>query len=121
VEATARDRDVGDLASIPDAVTQAARQAVADLPTAEQSRVGRVAQMISAQFTFRHGRKPGPAELASIDRFAVFVTRRGLSPAWRSVSRLRRRRPERRGLIRTSRRSGSALTVPGWKRCSCPS
>jgi hypothetical protein len=40
VEAIARDRDVGDLASIPDAVTQAARQAVADLPEAEQSRVG---------------------------------------------------------------------------------
>jgi len=91
-EAQARERDVGDLAAIPDAVAMAARrareasqQAAAsgypqpatpgqpELPDA----VRRLARSIASEFARQHGRAPGQMELARMERFASFVTRRG--------------------------------------------
>jgi len=89
-EAMARDRDVGELAAIPDAVAKAARlargqgqcgAASADELAAEQAgpsaEVFRVARSIVSEFARQHGRAPDQPELARIVRFARFVTRRG--------------------------------------------
>ena len=87
-EAKARAQDLGDLAAIPDAVAEAARQAWEvveadrlghemasgpELPDAVRS----LARSIAAEFARRHGRAPDPFELARLERFASFVTRRG--------------------------------------------
>jgi hypothetical protein len=80
-EATARELDAGDLAAIPDAVANAARQADSPGVTAEQAElpaeVHRLERSIVPEFARRHGRAPDPLELARIERFASFVTLRG--------------------------------------------
>jgi DNA transposition AAA+ family ATPase len=90
-EETARARDLGDLAAIPDAVTEAAGQACQDAPDveyAEQAEHGgpehplpgavlRVAHDMAEQFARQHGRAPERAQLWSMERFAGFVTLRG--------------------------------------------
>ncbi len=94
-ETQAREQDLGDLASIPGAVVEAARQAQetagraagpgwpdgevperAELPAA----VRELAQSLASEFTLRHGRAPDQSEVAQLERFAGFVTRRGSEP-----------------------------------------
>jgi hypothetical protein len=92
-EATAREQDVGELASIPDAVAEAARQAdkrdprvaaTVDGPVPERPEVPdavrRLARSIASEFALEHGRAPDQSELARIERFASFLTRRGSEP-----------------------------------------
>ncbi len=95
-EARAREQDLGDLASIPDAVAEAARLAWSGSQQAEGAdppedarlaefvlpdQVRRLALGIAAQFALQHGRDPNQAELARMERFASFVTRRGSESA----------------------------------------
>jgi hypothetical protein len=65
-EAQARERDLGELAAIPDAVADAAVLALA--------------RSIAAEFPGHYGRAAGQRELERIERFARFVTRRGAEP-----------------------------------------
>jgi hypothetical protein len=86
-EATARARDLGELAAIPDAVAEASRQAREAEPGAAEDHaqarsdlpepVRQVASSIAGEFARQHGRAPDQAEFARIERFAMFVTRRG--------------------------------------------
>ena len=85
-EAAARAQDVGELAAIPDAVAEASRQAREAEPGAAEDAQARsdlpepvrqVARSIAGEFAQQHGRAPDQAELARIERFAMFVTRRG--------------------------------------------
>ena len=90
-EATARDRDLGELAAIPDAVAEAASQAQSGEPATgadpaerEQAEllgeVRRVARSIAAEFAHQHGRAPDQRELERIEQFASYVTLRGTEP-----------------------------------------
>ena len=93
-EETARARDLGELAAIPDAVAEAAEERHRDVPNvayAEQAEpaehsglehplpdaVLRVGHDMAEQFASRYGRGPEPAQLRSMERFASFVTLRG--------------------------------------------
>ena len=78
-EQTARYKDVGELAAIPDAVAEAARQASGNASgqgvPAEAAL--RVARMIGQEFARLHGRSPDAAEFRRIKRFARFITLNG--------------------------------------------
>lgn len=93
-EETARARDLGELAAIPDAVAEAASQARHDAPDSDAAQqaepaedrgpghplpgaVLRVAHDMAEQFTSRHDHRPEPAQLRSMERFAGFATLRG--------------------------------------------
>ncbi len=92
-EATARQQNVGDLAAIPAAVTDAARQileqdqrsASRDHQAAEQRElpeaVRQLAQSIASEFAVQHGRTPDQSEQVRIEQFASFLARRGSEPA----------------------------------------
>jgi len=91
-EAQARERDVGDLAAIPDAVADAARQAqrathwvaasgypetvVPERPGLPDA-VRQLARSIASEFAHQHGRAPDDLELTRMEQFAGFVTLRG--------------------------------------------
>jgi hypothetical protein len=90
-EAQARERDLGDLAAIPDAVAEAASQAHDGRPTPEAdpaparqaelpSQVRQLARSIAAEFARQHGRAPDQREAERIEQFASFATRRGSEP-----------------------------------------
>jgi hypothetical protein len=80
-EQTARDKDLGELAAIPDTVAEAARQARGHEQQAREQttapHVLRVARAISWQFARQHGRAPDGDEFARIQRFARFITANG--------------------------------------------
>ena len=81
-EQTAREKDLGELAAIPDAVAEAARQArERALEQAEQDApaeaVLRVARAIGWEFARQHGRAPDADEFRRIERFARFITLNG--------------------------------------------
>ena len=79
-EQTAREKDVGELAAIPGAVAEAARQASEERVRAGAYRaeaVLRVARMIGQEFARQHGRAPDAAEFRRIERFARFITLNG--------------------------------------------
>jgi TrwC relaxase/AAA domain len=82
-EATARAQDLGELAAIPDAVEEAARERGAAAAEADSATpmapdvAAQVARSIAAEFTRQQGRAPEQAELETMERFASFVTRRG--------------------------------------------
>jgi TrwC relaxase/AAA domain len=69
-EQTARDRDLGELAAIPDAVEQAGQDAAAEAML-------QVARAIGWEFARQHGRAPDADEFARIERFARFITLNG--------------------------------------------
>jgi hypothetical protein len=83
-EALAREQDLGGLSAIPDAVADAARRAYPGHVMAEwrepPGEARRMARSIASEFARRHGRAPDRLELARIERFASFVTRRGSEP-----------------------------------------
>ena len=126
-EATARERDLGELAAVPGAVAAAARQARghkpkpgADPAIQSAEAVLRVAQAIGWEFARRHGRAPGKGEFLSIERFASFVTLRGtdmrpvdaalLLRGWQAQQRgdLRAQEQIRRDIALAQARSGPA-------------
>jgi hypothetical protein len=81
-EQTAREKDLGELAAIPGAVTEAARQARESMfEQAEQDAsaeaVLRAARAIGWEFARQHGRAPDADEFARIERFARFITLSG--------------------------------------------
>jgi hypothetical protein len=81
-EQTAREKDLGELAAIPGAVAEAARQArERALEQAGQGApagaVLRVARAIGWEFARQHGRAPDAAEFRRIERFARFITLNG--------------------------------------------
>ena len=81
-EQTAREKDLGELAAIPGAVAEAARQArERALEQAEQDApaeaVLRVARAIGWEFARQHGRAPDADEFRRIERFARFITLNG--------------------------------------------
>ncbi|HET9894619.1 MAG TPA: MobF family relaxase [Streptosporangiaceae bacterium] len=67
----AREQDLGELASIPAAVAEAASRTEPPAP------VRRLAQEMAAEFERRQGRAPDRLELERMERFADFATRRG--------------------------------------------
>jgi hypothetical protein len=82
-QATARQRDIGDLADMNDAVDQAAQREHArdgawqHQRDEQQAVVLAAARAIGWEHARRYGRAPGPAEAASIQRWARFVTVNG--------------------------------------------
>ncbi len=91
-EAQAREHDVGDLAAIPEAVADAARQAQGAThrvaasgdpePAAPEwpeppEAVRQLVRSIASEFAHQHGRAPDDLELTGMEQFAGFVTRRG--------------------------------------------
>jgi hypothetical protein len=81
-EQAAREKDLGELAAIPDAVAEAApaagdREQQARKETAAPEVVLRVARAIGSEFARWHGRAPDAEEFARIERFARFITLNG--------------------------------------------
>ena len=81
-EQTAREKDLGELAAIPGAVAEAARQArERAVEQAERDApaeaVLRVARAIGWEFARQHGRAPDADEFRRIERFARFITLNG--------------------------------------------
>ncbi len=81
-EQTARERDLGELAAIHDAVAEAARQA----RDREQQQIWeeaavrevlQVARAIAWEFARQHGRAPDAEQFRAIERFACFITMNG--------------------------------------------
>src|SRR6202034_4038093 len=78
-EQAAREKDLGELAAIPDAVAGAARQA-RESAIEEDVAAGavlRVARMIGREFGRQRGRGPDADEFRRIERFARFITLNG--------------------------------------------
>ena len=81
-EQTAREKDLGELAAIPGAVAEAARQARERAPgqAGQDAPAGaalRVARAIGWEFARQHGRAPDADEFRRIERFARFITLNG--------------------------------------------
>jgi hypothetical protein len=81
-EQTAREKDLGELAAIPNAVAEAACQARENAfeqagQDAAAEAVLRVARAIGWEFARQHGRAPDAAEFRAIERFARFITLNG--------------------------------------------
>jgi len=122
-EATARERDLGELAEIPDAVAAAASQGIGDEDASGvlfPAPVRQIALGIAAEFERQHGRAPDQAELAHMERFASFATRRGsdtgradpalLLRAWQAEEQREAevRHGIRRDIARAEARAGAA-------------
>ena len=123
-EQTARDRDLGELAAIPGAVAEAARQArdrdqqQAGEDAAPQE-VLRVARAVAWEFARQHGRAPDAEQFQAIERFARFVTLNGadtrpvvpalLLRGWEAQERAdaEAQRQIRREIARAQARSGA--------------
>ena len=80
-EQTARERDLGELSVIPDAVVEAARVAREQEHQAEQDAMAPevlpVARAIAWEFARQHGQAPDADQFRQIERFARFITLNG--------------------------------------------